>query len=108
MNMSDTTRHETLVGLHVTDDDTYAKHRAVMTPLLEAVGGFFRYDFTIDAMLKGESDPAINRLFLISFPDAATEAAFFADPAYLAAKQQFFEAAVDKVNILGTLVAPAR
>ena len=54
MNMSDTTRHETLVGLHVTDHDTYAKYRAAMTPLLEAGGGFFRYDFTIDAMLKGE------------------------------------------------------
>jgi uncharacterized protein (DUF1330 family) len=106
--MSKTTRHETLVGLHVTDHDAYAKYRAVMTPLLEAVGGFFRYDFTIDAMLKGESDPAINRLFLISFPDAATETTFFADPAYVAAKKEFFEPAVGKVNILGTLVAAAR
>lgn len=106
--MSEATRHETLVGLHVIDDDAYAKYRTAMTPLLEAVGGFFRYDFTIDAMLKGESDPAINRLFLISFPDAATETAFFANPAYVAAKTEFFEPAVGKVNILGTLVAPAR
>jgi uncharacterized protein (DUF1330 family) len=106
--MSEATRHETLVGLHVTDQDGYANYRAAMTPLLEAVGGFFRYDFTIDQMLQGESDPAINRLFLISFPDAATETAFFADPAYVAAKKQFFEPAVGKVNILGTLGAATR
>ncbi|MFT4515399.1 MAG: hypothetical protein ACI89X_003058 [Planctomycetota bacterium] len=106
--MSEAIRHETLVGLHVTDHNSYAQYRAVMTPLLEAVGGFFRYDFTIDAMLQGDSDPAINRLFLISFPDAATETAFFADPAYVAARNEFFESAVGMVNILGTLVAPAR
>ena len=106
--MPETTRHETLVGLHVTDQDAYAQYRTAMTPLLEAVGGFFRYDFTIDEQLRGDSDPAINRLFLISFPDADTEAAFFADPAYVAAKKQFFEPAVSTVNILGTLGPAAR
>lgn len=40
-------RHEILVGLHVTDESSYAKYRAAMTPLLEGVGGFFRCDFRV-------------------------------------------------------------
>ncbi len=95
-------RHEILVGLHVTDDESYANYRAAMTPLLEAAGGTFRYDFTIERMLKGAVDSPINRLFVISFPDESTKEAFFADPEYLAAKEEFFESAVDMVDIIAT------
>ncbi len=69
-----------------------------MTPLLEAAGGFFRYDFTIDQTLKGATDPAINRLFVISFPDKATSEEFFADPAYVAAKDEFFDSSVGLIE----------
>lgn len=102
-----TSRHETLVGLHVADQDGYTRYRAAMTPLLEAVGGYFRYDFTVDQQLRGDNDPPINRVFVISFPDAETESEFFADPAYVAAKKEFFEPSVAATNILGTL-APAQ
>ncbi len=95
-------RHEILVGLHVTDDESYTNYRAAMTPLLEAVGGTFRYDFTIERMLKGVAKPPINRLFVISFPDESTKESFFADPKYLAAKREFFESAVDMVDIIAT------
>ncbi len=95
-------RHEILVGLHVTDDESYTNYRAAMTPLLEAAGGLFRYDFTIERMLKGTADPPINRLFVISFPDELTKEVFFADAKYLAAKQEFFESAVDMVDIIAT------
>ena len=98
--MAETTRHELLIGLHVEDEASYARYRAGMTPLLEAVGGFFRYDWTIAAQLKGAADPPINRLFLISFPDEATKEAFFADPAYLAVRAEHFQGAVASVERL--------
>lgn len=100
--MTEPARHEILVGLHVTDHETYASYRAAMSPLLAEVGGFFRYDFTIDQVLKGAGDPPINRLFVISFPDEATKNAMFADPAYVAVKKQFFEQSVAATNILAT------
>ena len=96
-------RHEILVGLHVSDSATYAKYRAAMTPMLEAVGGYFRYDFTIAEVLKGEDEQPINRLFIISFPDVATKEAFFQDPAYGAAKTRFFTKSVAMVNQIATL-----
>lgn len=100
--MPNATRHEILVGLHVTDDESYANYRAAMTPLLEAVGGSFRYDFTIAEMLKGSATPPINRLFVISFPDEAVKESFFTDPRYVAAKREHFESAVDLVDIIAT------
>jgi len=62
-----TTRHEILVGLNVRDDAAYDRYRAAMTPLLEARGGFFRADYRVAEVLKGE-DRAVNRVFVISFP----------------------------------------
>ncbi|MFT5733113.1 MAG: hypothetical protein ACJA2W_003861 [Planctomycetota bacterium] len=102
MSLSNTTRHEILVGLHVTDNESYSNYRAVMTPLLNAVHGSFRYDFTIAEALVDDSSPAINRLFVISFPDQAAKEALFADPTYLAAKAKHFDSAVDMVNIMAT------
>ena len=100
--MPNATRHEVLVGLHVTDNESYSSYRAAMTPLLEAVGGSFRYDFTVAKTLKGVTTPPINRLFVISFPDQATKESFFANPEYLAAKKKYFESAVDLVDIIAT------
>ena len=100
--MPNPTRHEILVGLHVTDEESYTNYRAAMTPLLEAAGGEFRYDFTIDKMLKGSATPPINRLFVISFPDEVTKESFFGDPRYVAAKQEHFESAVEMVDIIAT------
>lgn len=104
--MNHATRRETLVGLHVTDDEGYSKYRAAMTPLLTAAGGSFHYDFKIQETLIGPTDPPINRLFVISFPDEATMGRFFADPKYVAAKEEFFESSVDSVNIMATFEHP--
>lgn len=100
--MPDQARHEMLVGLHVTDDETYAQYRKAMTPLLTAAGGHFRYDFTIAKMLKGAADPPINRLFVLSFPDHATKEAFFANPEYQRVKARFFESSVESVHLIAT------
>ena len=96
--MSTSNRHEILVGLHVTDDAGYQRYRDGMTPLLDACGGSFRYDFRVSEMLQGKAEKPINRLFLMSFPDEKTKTAFFSDPAYLAVRGEHFDGAVDVVE----------
>lgn len=97
-------RHEILVGLHVTDEAGYARYREGMTPLLEACGGFFRYDFAVSRVLKGENEQ-INRVFVISFPDEGTKDAFFSDEEYLRVREEHFEGAVEATEIIGALQA---
>src|SRR5262245_66024727 len=92
------TAHETLVGLHVTDEASYRKYRAGMTPLLEACGGRFRYDLRVSEVLRSETPEPINRLFVIAFPSAEVMRRFFADPKYLAMRKQHFEPAVKAVT----------
>ena len=45
-------------------------------------------------------DDATNRLFVISFPDAASKASFFSDARYVAVRREFFEPAVGDYAIL--------
>jgi len=100
-----TTSHETLVGLYVTDEASYQRYRAGMTPLLEACGGRFRYDFRVSEVLRSETSEAINRLFVIAFPSAEAMQRFFADPKYLTIRRQHFEPAVRAIT---TIAAYAR
>lgn len=93
-------RTETLVGLRVTDEDGYARYRAGMTPILESMGGFFRYDMRVSELLRGQADEPFNRVFILSFPDAATRDRFFADPDYLAVRVAHFEGSVGAVTVL--------
>lgn len=93
-------RTETLVGLRVTDEDGYARYRAGMTPILETMGGFFRYDMRVSELLRGQADEPFNRVFILSFPDAATRDRFFADPDYLAVRAAHFEGSVGAVTVL--------
>lgn len=92
--MSDETRFEYVIGLHVTDDDGYARYRAGMTPILGEYGGSFRYDFRVGEMLKSETPEPVNRLFVISFPSREVADRFFADEAYLAVRSEHFDSAV--------------
>jgi len=96
--MSANTTHETLVALHVTDEASYQRYRAGMTPLLEACGGRFRYDFRVSEVLRSETPDPINRVFVIAFPSAGVMQRFFADPKYLAIRKQHFEPAVKAVT----------
>jgi uncharacterized protein (DUF1330 family) len=98
MSRTQTTTHETLVGLHVTDEAGYQRYRAAMTPLLEACGGRFRYDFRVSEMLRGETPEPINRVFVIAFPSVEVMHRFFADPKYLAIRREHFEPAVRSVT----------
>ena len=92
--------HETLVGLHVTDDEMYSRYRAGMTPILTTFGGFFRYDFRIGEVLKKEVGEDINRLFIISFPDREARDAFFSNEEYIEVRRRFFEPAVQAATII--------
>ena len=53
-------RLDTLVGLNVTSAESYTRYRAGMTPILEAHGGFFRYDFRIEQVLESDAPHPIN------------------------------------------------
>ena len=64
-------RYVILMGLEVTDDASYARYRARMTPILESHGGSFGCDFVVAKVLKGPSE-RLNRVFTISFPDRMT------------------------------------
>ena len=93
---------EMLVGLEVIDDAGYQDYRDAMTPMLEARGGGFGYDFRIAEVLRARTDAPINRVFTIHFPDEPTMNAFFADPEYLATKKKHFEPSVRAMTIIAT------
>lgn len=95
-------RSEILVGMHITDQDAYARYRAGMTPILESMGGCFRYDMRVSELLKGDADEPFNRVFILSFPDDATRDRFFTDPDYLRVREAHFTGAVGSFRILAT------
>ena len=95
-------RHVVLMGLEVTDDASYARYRAGMTPILESYGGSFGCDFVVAEVLKGPSE-RLNRVFTIAFPDRATQARFFADARYRAVRAEHFERAVAQSIVLAKL-----
>jgi uncharacterized protein (DUF1330 family) len=92
--------YQCLIGLNVTNEARYTTYRERMMPLLHSLGGHFRYDFRVSAVLKGEAPHAINRAFIIAFPDRSTHDRFFADEAYLAIRREHFEGAVDGVTMI--------
>lgn len=90
---------ENLVGLQVTDQESYSKYRQEMAPILAEYGGSFRCDFHVsEALLPKDSD--INRVFIISFPDEKSQTSFFSHPDYLHIKEKYFKPAVKEVHYL--------
>jgi len=100
--MPDESRHEILIGLHVSNDDRYNQYRAGMTPILTEHGGFFRYDFRVNEQLKGDEDPSINRVFILSFPDEETKTRFFENETYKAVRSDHFDSSVELVSSIAT------
>jgi uncharacterized protein (DUF1330 family) len=90
-----------MVGITVTDEAGYQRYRDAMAPLLQAHGGGFRCDFTIERVLKSDGRHPINRVFVISLGSMQQKEAFFAHPEYLAIKAQHFETAVAAVTVFG-------
>ena len=95
-------RHATLMGLEVTNAAGYARYRAGMTPILETFGGRFEHDFVVAEVLHSSAGKRINRVFVLSFPDADARARFFADPAYRRVRAEHFEPSVAQSSVLAT------
>lgn len=89
---------ERIVGLYVTDDESYDTYRKEMYPILQSYGGDFGYDFKLSEVLKSKTENKINRVFTIHFKDEESLTAFFTDAAYLEIKQKFFVPAVESVT----------
>lgn len=98
-------RFEILVGLHVIDDPSYDQYRAGMTPILEALGGYFRFDFRVSEMLKGDADDPFNRVFIISFPNKETQDRFFADSDYKEIRDQYYAPAVRSGGVIASFTS---
>lgn len=97
---------ELMVGLTVSDSQTYAAYREAMAPLLREHGGGFRFDFEVARVLKSEAPHEINRVFAIYFRDRANKDAFFSRPEYLAIKARFFEKSVAGTTIIAEYERP--
>lgn len=95
-------RCEILVGMRISDEAGYARYRSGMIPVLESMGGGFRYDMRVSELLKGEAEEPFNRVFILSFPDETTRDRFFADPTYLRVRQQHFTGSVSSYRILAS------
>ncbi|MFK8068769.1 MAG: dihydrofolate reductase [Gammaproteobacteria bacterium] len=93
-------RFERVVGLNVTDEQSYQQYRDAMMPILISMGGKFTYDFRVGEVLKSESENTINRLFIISFPDEKTHDKFFDLAEYKAIKEKYFKPAVESVSLI--------
>jgi len=100
---------EILVGLNVINEQGYRNYRDQMKPLLNKMGGGFRYDFIISKecdldiseRFKVKMDKStINRLFIIFFPDANIQNKFFEHQDYLHLKQKYFEPSVASTTII--------
>ena len=89
---------ESLIALDVKNEAGYRTYREQMIPILKTYGGDFRYDFVVSKTLKTQAAHAINRVFVIVFPDQDHSDRFFADPAYKAVRQRFFAPSVGGVT----------
>ena len=103
---ADASRHVLWMGLEVTDPVRYARYRAGMAPILAAHGGRFEHDFEVSKVLSSNASGRINRVFAISFPDAAVRKRFFADEHYRRVRAELFEPAVASAEALGALDPP--
>ncbi|MCE9684685.1 DUF1330 domain-containing protein [Shewanella sp. AS16] len=92
--------YEMLVGLEVSDNETYAQYREAMKPTLARYGGGFGFDFVVSEVLLSQVEVAINRVFTINFPSQNAADDFFSDSEYLKAKSQFFATSVLNTTII--------
>ena len=104
--LAERTRHVQLIALEVKDAALYSRYREGMTPILHAHGGAFGYDFIVSQVLKAEVPAAVNRVFTLLFPDAATAERFFANAEYRAVRAQYFEPAVGQITRIAAFDQP--
>ena len=92
--------YERIMAIEVTYEEGYQQYRESMTPILQAFGGSFGFDFKVSKVLKYKSNKLINRVFTIDFPSKAVMDQFFADPEYLQVKDKYFNVSVKSVTTI--------
>ncbi|MEQ9617713.1 MAG: DUF1330 domain-containing protein [Deltaproteobacteria bacterium] len=85
---------EILVGLNVKNEQGYQDYRKAMYPLLEKIGGGFRYDFVVAKTLKSQVSHDINRVFTIYFPSTEAKNTFFSNHEYKKIREKYFDNSV--------------
>ncbi|MEM7644974.1 MAG: DUF1330 domain-containing protein [Pseudomonadota bacterium] len=96
--------HDTIVAINVTEEAGYARYRAAMTPVLTQYGGRFAHDFRVVETLTTDAPHPVTRVFTLRLPDPESTDAFFADPAYQAAKAAHYDQAVEGFTILASQI----
>ena len=91
-----------VMGLNIIDEETYARYREEMKPILKSFSGSFGYDFKIAEVIKSKTKNKINRVFTIEFPSEDVMNKFFNDPAYIDVKNRYFDASVDAKTVIAT------
>ena len=88
--------------------DGYQAYPDAMSPLLERIGGGFRYDFTIATTLRNSAGHEINRVFIHYFPNRQTRDRFVEDQAYREIRGRLFETSVGNATIIGAWEVDAK
>lgn len=99
--------YEMTFGLLVDDPAMYSDYRARIAPLLREADGAFRFDVDVAHLVHAENAAAINRMYVIRFPDRSAKERFFADPRYLAIRHRFYERAVTATVVIAEYVEGA-
>lgn len=99
-------RYEMLVGLHISDPDTYHRYRQAMRPILHRYDGDFGYDLTVSKVLAAPTAAPINRVFTIHFPSREVADRFFSDSSYGAVRNTYFDASVTATTIMASYERP--
>ncbi|MEH6445563.1 MAG: DUF1330 domain-containing protein [Oceanospirillaceae bacterium] len=97
---------EILLAMEILDEHSYLLYRKAMTPILHSYDGKFGYDFKVSQVLICEENPAINRVFTLTFSNKQQMERLFADPKYLAVKEQHFIGAVGKITRIACYEKP--
>ncbi|MFT5706360.1 MAG: hypothetical protein ACI9ES_000639 [Oceanospirillaceae bacterium] len=97
---------EILLAMEILDEHSYSLYRKAMTPILHSYQGKFGYDFKVSQVLICEENPAINRVFTLTFSNQQQKEKLFSDPEYLAIKEKYFVGAVGKISRIASYEKP--
>ena len=85
-----------IFSLKVTNPKVYARYRAAIAPVLERFGGKIAKEYDIARALHSDDEAEdVTKIAMFVFPEQAALYAFFADPAYQAAKPDLLASAVN-------------
>ena len=85
-----------IFSLKVTNPKVYARYRAAIAPVLERFGGKIAKEYDVAHALHSDDEAEdVTKIAMFAFPEQAALDAFFADPAYQAAKPDLLASVVN-------------